>query len=35
MAKEIVLRIDSINKRQNILIELSGGIGYLGKKRKI
>ena len=35
MAKEIVWRFDSINKRQNILIESSGGIGYLGKKRRV
>jgi hypothetical protein len=34
MAKEIVWRFDSINKRQKILIKSSGGIGYLGKKGK-
>jgi len=35
MAKEIVWRFNSINKRQKILIKSSGGIGYLGKKRNL
>jgi hypothetical protein len=35
MAKEIAWRFDSINKRQKVLIKSSGGIGYLGKKRRV
>jgi hypothetical protein len=35
MAKEIVLRFASINKRQKFLIESSGGIGYFGQKKEI
>jgi hypothetical protein len=34
MAKEIVLRLDSINKRQKLLMKYNGRIGYFGQKKE-